>query len=59
MVMGGTEMTCFAECHLPSVMLRREQGGAFFVCEKPGYLFFLFGSVHLTSNSCASCLYRT
>lgn len=45
MVMGGTEMTCFAECHLPSVMLRREQGGAFFVCEKPGYLFFLFGSV--------------
>lgn len=55
MRIDSTEMTCCAECQLPVLMLRREQG----VCLCVLYARMLFGSVPLTSNTCASCLYST
>lgn len=55
LVVDSTEMTCCAECRLSVLMWRREQG----VCLCVLYARMLFGSVPLTSNTCASCLYST
>lgn len=42
MVMGSTEMTCCAECHLPWVMLKREQGVAFLFVRSQDVSFWFF-----------------
>lgn len=55
MTIGSTEMTCCAVCQLLVLMLKRAQG----VCLCVLYARMLFGSVPLTSNTCASCLYST
>lgn len=53
LVVDNTELICSAG--LPVLVLRREQG----VCLCVLYARMLFGSVPLTSNTCASCLYST